>query len=357
MSCNFNECYADEFDGEGYEDECYEGCDNCNDDYESFEAWTSNYVKKGLNKWGRGVCWDWCEHGTCNDDFNCGMAHPILAIDTTYGGKGCSIEIKSPRATIGLPSNGKTEGARLPNIEGIIKGLGFIEKDKDASQQDQEPLVFEHEAELNVSYAEKDDAKSLGAWWNPDKKIWYVPAGIDVRPFERWSPKVDGKYVLSMVYDSEAYLSTTYQEKDEVKALGAWWDPEKKKWYVPRCKNLRPFLKWNPEVNGRPVVSPRMSRSSPLFVNDELDKASAVARLQDRGFDFSVFEFPVLKRMREQTLREEMKAAGYSEGIESPAGVKRTRCSSPGRDTDDRKLPAAVTPEKYSNPKRGSREV
>mmetsp|Transcript_19560 Transcript_19560/g.29504 ORF Transcript_19560/g.29504 Transcript_19560/m.29504 type:complete len:353 (+) Transcript_19560:132-1190(+) len=352
MSCNCNECYADEFDGEGYEDEGY--YDNCDDDYESFEAWTSKYVRKGLNKWGKGVCWDWCEHGYCYDDFNCGMAHPTLAIETTQG-KGCSIEIKSSGATIGLPLKGKSEGARLPNIECIIKGLGFVEKDKDTPQQDQEPLVFESEAELNVRYVEKEDAKSLGALWNPGETIWYVPAGIDVRPFERWSPKVDGKYVLGMVYDSKAYLSTTYQEKNEVKALGAWWDPKKNKWYVPPGKTLRPFLKWNPEVNDRPVVGPRMS--NPLFVNDKLDKASAVAQLQDRGFDFSVFEFPVLKRMREQTLREEMKAAGYSEGIESPAGVKRTRCSSPGRDTDDRKLPAAVTPEKYSNPKRGSREV
>lgn len=28
---------------------------------------------------------------------------------------------------------------------------------------------------LNVSYADKDDAKYLGAWWDADKKKWYAP--------------------------------------------------------------------------------------------------------------------------------------------------------------------------------------
>lgn len=39
---------------------------------------------------------------------------------------------------------------------------------------------------LNVPYKEKDEAKSLGARWNPGGKHWYVPAGVDVAPFEKW---------------------------------------------------------------------------------------------------------------------------------------------------------------------------
>jgi hypothetical protein len=30
---------------------------------------------------------------------------------------------------------------------------------------------------LNVSYADKDDAKSMGAWWDADKKKWFAPNG------------------------------------------------------------------------------------------------------------------------------------------------------------------------------------
>ncbi|MCB0317110.1 MAG: hypothetical protein KDD56_00030 [Bdellovibrionales bacterium] len=42
---------------------------------------------------------------------------------------------------------------------------------------------------LDVPYAEKDDAKLLGAWWDPDLKKWYVPAGIELDQFKQWFPE------------------------------------------------------------------------------------------------------------------------------------------------------------------------
>jgi hypothetical protein len=39
---------------------------------------------------------------------------------------------------------------------------------------------------LKVPYAEKDEAKALGARWNPTRKCWYVPDGKDAGPFARW---------------------------------------------------------------------------------------------------------------------------------------------------------------------------
>ncbi len=41
---------------------------------------------------------------------------------------------------------------------------------------------------LQVPYEEKDEAKSLGAMWDPDMKKWFVPENMSVRPFERWLP-------------------------------------------------------------------------------------------------------------------------------------------------------------------------
>ena len=45
---------------------------------------------------------------------------------------------------------------------------------------------------LNVPYAEKDEARALGARWNPARKRWYVPPGVAVEPFEKWMKGVDG---------------------------------------------------------------------------------------------------------------------------------------------------------------------
>ncbi len=42
---------------------------------------------------------------------------------------------------------------------------------------------------LEVPYSEKDQAKELGAWWDPDLRKWFVPSGIESAPFERWFPK------------------------------------------------------------------------------------------------------------------------------------------------------------------------
>lgn len=39
---------------------------------------------------------------------------------------------------------------------------------------------------LKVPYAEKDEAKALGARWNSARKAWYVPDGKDEAPFARW---------------------------------------------------------------------------------------------------------------------------------------------------------------------------
>jgi len=40
---------------------------------------------------------------------------------------------------------------------------------------------------LNVPYAEKDAAKTLGAKWDAGKKKWYAPSSIDASLFEKWN--------------------------------------------------------------------------------------------------------------------------------------------------------------------------
>lgn len=41
---------------------------------------------------------------------------------------------------------------------------------------------------LNTSYADREKVKALGARWNPDQRKWYVPAGIELAPFSAWLP-------------------------------------------------------------------------------------------------------------------------------------------------------------------------
>jgi hypothetical protein len=39
---------------------------------------------------------------------------------------------------------------------------------------------------LKVPFSEKDQAKSLGARWNAELKLWYVPIGVEAAPFSKW---------------------------------------------------------------------------------------------------------------------------------------------------------------------------
>ncbi|WP_411350861.1 LPD1 domain-containing protein [Moraxella lincolnii] len=48
------------------------------------------------------------------------------------------------------------------------------------------PNISQHNTKLNTPYAEKDQAKALGAKWDNTNKSWYVPQGLDLNKFERW---------------------------------------------------------------------------------------------------------------------------------------------------------------------------
>lgn len=41
---------------------------------------------------------------------------------------------------------------------------------------------------LDVPFAEKDSVKRLGAKWDGAMRKWYIPHGVDVKPFSRWWP-------------------------------------------------------------------------------------------------------------------------------------------------------------------------
>ena len=48
------------------------------------------------------------------------------------------------------------------------------------------PRIATNETPLNVPFADKDQAKALGAQWHADQKQWVVPAGRDLTPFATW---------------------------------------------------------------------------------------------------------------------------------------------------------------------------
>ena len=47
-------------------------------------------------------------------------------------------------------------------------------------------MIASSNINLKVPFNEKDQAKSLGARWNAEAKLWYVPQGVEAAAFEKW---------------------------------------------------------------------------------------------------------------------------------------------------------------------------
>ena len=116
----------------------------------------------------------------------------------------------------------------------------------------------------------EDVALDLGADYDRQRKEMYIDAAVDPLEFlhvfpDRIVPPLEHQAVLKrednivwlrpdieedddegeeVMADEDTYLSCPYTDKNECKALGAKWDPERKKWYVPAGQDLLPFIRW-----------------------------------------------------------------------------------------------------------------
>ena len=70
---------------------------------------------------------------------------------------------------------------------------------------------------------------------------------------------------LSRDPSQRVYLTTEFKEKDKARKLGAWFDWDRRKWYVPGGLPLEPFGKWLPDpiVRGLPVGCTKLRTIQP----------------------------------------------------------------------------------------------
>jgi hypothetical protein len=57
-------------------------------------------------------------------------------------------------------------------------------------------IIDRYKVFLQVPFREKDAVKALGAKWDANTKKWYVPEGLDVGPFAQW---VETSYVAPAI--------------------------------------------------------------------------------------------------------------------------------------------------------------
>jgi hypothetical protein len=84
--------------------------------------------------------------------------------------------------------------------------------------------------------------------------------------------------------DSKIYLNVPFAQKDEAKALGARWDAIQKKWFVPSDKDIALFTRWQAESGA--VESPG---SKTPFSGSTPKQAASGARTHAAVKDFVAY--------------------------------------------------------------------
>lgn len=121
---------------------------------------------------------------------------------------------------------------------------------------------------IHVPFKEKNEAKELGARWDSAAASWFVPAGVDLQPFEKWreAPQPDKGSKLEAgqeaaptseaVVTAKKFLAVPYGERQQASAMGARWDKAAKSWFIGQGDDLEKFKRWDPEhVATLPKVS------------------------------------------------------------------------------------------------------
>jgi exodeoxyribonuclease VII large subunit len=94
---------------------------------------------------------------------------------------------------------------------------------------------------------------------------------------------------------SQNYLTASFSEKEQVKALGAKWDSTERKWYVPAGRDLTPFGPWLPvgsqlsasgTSSGMELTSASATHSTDLAFTDQ--STAKLPAILKRGITLSV---------------------------------------------------------------------
>lgn len=83
-------------------------------------------------------------------------------------------------------------GLQLPSVMQLKSDLAQnIRTNEDLSQyiSQSKPILAQEKTYLAVPYAEKDNARILGAKWDKEAKSWYAPEDADMNKLKQWLPK------------------------------------------------------------------------------------------------------------------------------------------------------------------------
>jgi hypothetical protein len=153
-----------------------------------------------------------------------------------YLKKGYSVQAAAEKLSEKFPVYGITEG----DVRKLLPKVAKKKRKPAASQNSQNN---NNEGQNNQSNESKESGGGEGGGSGKAYPLKKMISGHD-DPGRQWEGAVtqDGTIARERVD-----LNVGFEDKDEAKLLGARWDEQGKKWYVPKGAWLAPFSKWMPK--------------------------------------------------------------------------------------------------------------
>ena len=93
------------------------------------------------------------------------------------------------------------------------------------SKKENKPEIEKVKEYLDIPFKLKDTIKSKGAFWDKDKKQWFIYDNNENK--EEIYNIIEEQNKLKKVY-----IDVPFKLKNDIKSRGAFWNIDKKKWYV-----------------------------------------------------------------------------------------------------------------------------
>ena len=133
---------------------------------------------------------------------------------------------KVPKNTLSLPEKECPDGKILnPLTNRCIKikntdGINYVK----LYEKTIASFPTKYKVYIDIPYSNKEDAKEIGARWDPIKKLWYYTEETKLGEIFKLNN-------LAKIKPTKITIDIPFLCKDDIKKLGLYWDANIKKWY------------------------------------------------------------------------------------------------------------------------------
>lgn len=113
---------------------------------------------------------------TLREQIDAAVSQPVRETLKAYALTAAEVSAEIPAERTSMASD------RAANVRGDTQQKDALMRSEDAA-----PIIAPARVNLDVPFADKNEAKAAGAKWDKTEKTWFAPKGTDLAPLARWT--------------------------------------------------------------------------------------------------------------------------------------------------------------------------